>query len=94
MAFTQTVVAEEGGFYPGTQIEQTPSNATTFITQYSTLQSDIPPVTQSLVRINDSPLTFQVPAGTDLVVGLTINGVYTEDFIYDPDAGTITVNNT
>ena len=93
MAFTQTIIAEEGGFYPGTQVEATPSNSDIFITNYSLLQTDIPPTTQSVIKVSDSPLTFQAPVGTDLVVGLTINGEYTEDFTYDPETGLIIINN-
>lgn len=93
MAFTQTIEAEAKGFYFGTQIESTPSNSIdTFVINYQLLDSDIVPNSVVVNAISTDPLVLPAPADADLIVGLTINGIYTEDFTYNPVAGTITVN--
>lgn len=93
MAFTQQIEAEEKGFYSGNQIESTPANSVDdFVVDYELLDSDIPPTTVVTNAISTNPLILPAPTDADLIVGLTINGVYTEDFTYDPVAETITVS--
>ena len=96
MAFTQKIEANQGGFYTGTQIEETPANSQneTFVVDYVLLQEDVPPATEAVIAISNNPLVYQAPPDTDLVTGVTVNGVYTEDITFDPEAGTITINPT
>lgn len=92
MAFSQQVESEFGGSYFGIQVESTPANSDAFILEYSLLSQIIPPSTIAAIALSESPLVFPAPADAELIVGVTINGVYTEDFTYDPDENTITVN--
>lgn len=92
MPFTQAIDAQEGGFYLGQQVNLAPANAeSTFVLAYDVLPGEIPVDSDAVVALTTSPLVFPAPSNAELIVGLTINGVYTENFVYDRIAGTITV---
>ncbi len=92
MAFRQEFEQLGGNFYLGQPVEATPTNSEDiFVIEIDVLPGIIPPETVIVNATTTNPLVFPAPADAELVVGLTINGTYTENFVYDRVAGTITV---